>query len=728
MSADTEFPPDPTPDDLLNGWGSLFDENDEDADTLNHNTEYDSDRLSDASDWDPVEVRDEEVPRVPPIHLAQTRALRDRLSSANKAERVVAILEHMESLDMNVPIFLDALSWGDDGCISNAKIQYARTALMVSEELPGILERWHKVPQASTSRHHHVRPQGARKALEKFALDCVANIMDRELEASAPIFRSSKSSLSEEGLKSFQFREVARQLQEESAAPNTYRLLHGAMCRALRRRGALAAADRVRQGLSRKHTDAWTKPLTVFLKAKGVSAKALDLLHVLGVSMSHSWSVRAYARISAHAMETVRLLILVLLWWLAYDNVNFAFRVFSQRINNQSHFDSGTTGSIFVKPFAPQAPPLRSDTLREQRIAGRLNPITLDEIVSLEVDAAPRIHSHIVNAVLRMLLDCPEFNIGLYSGKDNTILSPPPPVHQLPSGPLHITKQYVLGTVHIDESSYEGTDDLIKEWFRQLHLNGIDEQVHTGLDRVVVWIGDQLTVERLRGLWNFRCEDRNPYDRLDWLVVVFGWFHLLMAFANSLHRQYFGSTSGKGLRQAFALLNRKGLQSVQIKGPFHHHLHEGILHVAEAHILDCWKRVGKVSRLEDLRDRAPEELMALAENLVETYASNDAVEDLEAKMDDQGDEVLQHAIMWNRDVLYYIILHRAIRTGDVGMMEDLLPHLFLRFAGGRNHKYAVECLELLQGLHREWPDDVKRHIRENCWLVNLKGAPRTLKR
>ncbi|KAH7917006.1 hypothetical protein BV22DRAFT_977203, partial [Leucogyrophana mollusca] len=45
--------------------------------------------------------------------------------------------------------------------------------------------------------------------------------------------------------------------------------------------------------------------------------------------------------------------------------------------------------------------------------------------------------------------------------------------------------------------------------------------------------------------------------------------------------------------------------------------------------------------------------------------------------------------------------------GDVGRMEDLLPTLLLRFAGGGNSKYTIEVLELLQGLRREWPDVIK---------------------
>ncbi|KAJ7833955.1 hypothetical protein B0H14DRAFT_2591165 [Mycena olivaceomarginata] len=42
------------------------------------------------------------------------------------------------------PPLLDALSWGDSKCTGDRQCIYARTSLMVSDEVPGILERWHK--------------------------------------------------------------------------------------------------------------------------------------------------------------------------------------------------------------------------------------------------------------------------------------------------------------------------------------------------------------------------------------------------------------------------------------------------------------------------------------------------------------------------------------------------------------------------------------------------------
>ena len=62
--------------------------------------------------------------------------------------------------------------------------------------------------------------------------------------------------------------------------------------------------------------------------------------------------------------------------------------------------------------------------------------------------------------------------------------------------------------------------------------------------------------------------------------------------------------------------------------------------------------------------------------------------------------------MWNRDVLQYLVLNGTVKEGDVGLMELLLLHMFIQFNGTGKGKYAIEVLELLQGLHKEWPDEI----------------------
>ena len=93
----------------------------------------------------PLNLSDDEEEPGDPIARENTRLLKSRLSGPHLTDKVKKILTFMNSQGLNLPIFLDALSWGDAGCHSDPKVQYERTALMVSDELPGILERWHNL-------------------------------------------------------------------------------------------------------------------------------------------------------------------------------------------------------------------------------------------------------------------------------------------------------------------------------------------------------------------------------------------------------------------------------------------------------------------------------------------------------------------------------------------------------------------------------------------------------
>ena len=59
----------------------------------------------------------------------------------------------------------------------------------------------------------------------------------------------------------------------------------------------------------------------------------------------------------------------------------------------------------------------------------------------------------------------------------------------------------MMETVEVDESSYDGTDRLMHEvWLKQMGYGSEAEKKRTGDERLFVWIGDQLTTERIRGL------------------------------------------------------------------------------------------------------------------------------------------------------------------------------------------------------------------------------------
>lgn len=180
-----------------------------------------------------------------------------------------------------------------------------------------------------------------------------------------------------------------------------------------------------------------------------------------------------------------------------------------------------------------------------------------------------------------------------------------------------------------------------------------------------------------------------------------------MALANALHKQYEGTSQGRGLKQSFELLGRKGLATIQTKGPFHHNLKEALYHIGEAHIREDWLEVSKAPTLKDLRSKSPEQLVELSKKIVEEQASSFGLDKEQTKPKNECDQELCNIIKWNRDILEYITLDQAIHSGDVGLMEAMLPLLLFRFIGSSNSKYAIKVIELLQGLHQEWPEDIK---------------------
>ncbi|KAK7059555.1 hypothetical protein R3P38DRAFT_3167995 [Favolaschia claudopus] len=647
-----------------------------------------------------------------PIYAAQTAALRENLDSNHLAQKVKHVLAVMDALGINLPIFLDALSWGDSNCTQDAKIRYARSALLTSTELQSILHRWWKPPRLSGSKKR--RPKGAKEVMEKFALGCSLQVLELELENIAEFFKSpSGADVTEEELAGTSFPQLIAGVKK--LAPNLWDILmrlsrtSSQQTRSPKKNPAktiiviIALFEYTRSNRRSR----LQKLFAIYFKFKGLSAKGFDTLHAIGLTMSSRWTSDAVDRISAAAIDDMKLLLQKYPWLLSYDNALIAFRVFAQRIDNKTLLGNGTACTAYIKRGAKALPDTSNRSFQEFRREGLRNPLSELDITEIDELSVPRRRSHIVFIVLDYLLQSPDFDLQSYDERDHAAIQRPPPVFELPCGPEHITIQYLLGTVDIPEAAYEDNARLINEWLKQLGLN--DPEIHKkiGLERVMAWVGDQLTVDRLRNLIRFRAEDDNSFERLDWLIPPPGWLHICMAFANSIHNQHLGSPKGRGLSAAFDLLQRKGLQSSKTQGPFFHDLNETLHIIAEAQIRELWLEVGGVANLGDLRQKTPEELYKLAEKIVSDHASSD--------------ELKEQSIMFLRDVLPYILLRTAIKRGDVGLMEDMIPHMLFRFIGGKHNKYAIEMLELLQGLHRDWPPEVREFIRDNCWVINNTG-------
>lgn len=387
-----------------------------------------------------------------------------------------------------------------------------------------------------------------------------------------------------------------------------------------------------------------------------------------------------------------------------FDNANIPKPVFSMRIDNQSRFHSVVVGCLWARWVKINMTKLRQKYEKTRR-EGSLEPFNVISVLEAAPHVRLRTRDHNIHHILRVVLDSPSF--ASYEHISDDILSSPPPVEALPFGPGHIPEPFVLRVEDIDQSSYEGNLKVLERYLQQLHADSPEEKKKTSTARFIPVIGDGLTWSRLLNLSKFRFADKNGFERLDWMLPLFGWFHLMMALAGNIHKQYLGTASGIGLRRAFDLLDRKGLQTQQTKGPFWHHLDEAIHHVFSSLIRAALLEQSGATDLNELTKLSATELHLLTEDVYDRLASPEALKRMRTRYDHEPDEFKEQTVMYTMDLLMYVNLRHAIKYGDVGRMEDALPSLLQRFAGGGNSQYTIAVLELIQGLQREWPPELR---------------------
>ena len=159
-------------------------------------------------------------------HLGQTNACRRFLeATGDLAERVVKILDLMDELHVNLPIFLWAISWNEENLVSNARARFARTALMLSDELPVILTNWHQPP-----RQHNagIRTKAAKLAMTNWALETLCSSVDDELVDVCPIMHFPQDDLSEEALLGISVQDMISEVQ--TRAPILWKLVCHLTC------------------------------------------------------------------------------------------------------------------------------------------------------------------------------------------------------------------------------------------------------------------------------------------------------------------------------------------------------------------------------------------------------------------------------------------------------------------------------------------------------------------
>lgn len=124
-----------------------------------------------------------------------------------------------------------------------------------------------------------------------------------------------------------------------------------------------------------------------------------------------------------------------------------------------------------------------------------------------------------------------------------------------------------------------------------------------------------------------------------------------------------------------------------------------------AHILDGFRIYCGAASLDAWveSDLSWDNIKAVSEVIVEKLCSASTVEDLRLMSEADRDPQLENTVLCNHDMLLLLIFTTSIKSGDVGMVINILAHWMVMFRGtGSMPKYADALFELINNL-KQWP-------------------------
>lgn len=463
----------------------------------------------------------------------------------------------------------------------------------------------------------------------------------------------------------------------------------------------------------------------VYLKAKGALKSINALLQHCGLSLTYNWAQNAVKTISKEAMLKAITAYEEFPCVFMYNNLRVPFPVKHQRSGNLSATDNGTAISII--PIHDEAAAILNNPayflehrkhIKQLYIEGAMPSLSPSDL-HRPLDNA-RVNRRLQYNILAALFRIPALKH--LEVKSEPLLQPPEPVELLPHGPAHRSRQFMLGTVDIDESSLAGNDAVMKETLKQLKQTHPTQQRTLAESRLQVWVGDQLTVSRGEALADTKQPELNAFDRNDWAHWEPGWFHILMNLARSIYYVNFGTSTGLLLARDVATLGCSGLKSpTKQKGPEFHILDEALHHILEARYRGLWMWALGANDLAELVTKVEcstaQHLLDAAQWIWTERTSSRALVILNhaktttsaivdwktVRTTTNQDLALESVIRSTRNLMLYEETRRAVRFGDVRQMELLLPRLLFHFSGTGSGNYTRLLTSMLHWRTHEAP-------------------------
>ncbi|KAG8734508.1 hypothetical protein FRC12_018494 [Ceratobasidium sp. 428] len=492
---------------------------------------------------------------------------------------------------MDLDNFLDAVCYGNKYCRSPQRFRDARRDLRKSPHLTGILDRLHKPPRLASKGK---RAPNAAEPLERWASLAMGRIFRRELLEFSEVMQCDiEEIVNEETLKDLTFESILSEV--ESRCPRLFNAL-ATICEGTRQdrqrksdRDVTFCVIMFISALSYQVSQRNNRVqmfVCIYLKAKSAPKALYALFQHSGLSLSYNWAQMAIKTISADAMARAVDAYMSSACVLVFDNLMLSFKVKYQRADKQTATNNGTAMTLI--PLPSEATTVLNNgalfrehgqRIQELYIAKKMSFLSTDDLFQPE-DMA------LVNKRLRYNIIASLFRVpGLADSKllEDRRLQPPKPIDLLPSGEEHRSKQFMLGTVDLDETTYSGCEAVMMEALKQLNFSSPASLRELAHSRQQPWTGDQLSFDRMDALAAMKQIELNTFDRHSWAHRGPGWLHILMNLARATYYVSYGTSTGLLFARDVANLHRSGLKApTKQKGPEYHTLQDALLHILEA--------------------------------------------------------------------------------------------------------------------------------------------------
>ncbi|KAK1227567.1 hypothetical protein PQX77_009427 [Marasmius sp. AFHP31] len=291
---------------------------------------------------------------------------------------------------------------------------------------------------------------------------------------------------------------------------------------------------------------------------------------------------------------------------------------------------------------------------------------------------------------------------------------------------------YATSVIDADEGTNDGNWVVIESLLEQA---GISKDSHSKY--LLLVHGDLSTKEKVEAIKKYRVIEKNEYNRLDFILIIPGLFHLKMALVDAIWRIHVQPKENQseplGVLECIHHLRPKSTGEFTNKnGPCFRSMHDVIHHLAWANILECWSERVKekkgVASLKEWAQKEPtwEEIVELSECIGQKHLPcNDFPETRESNTRTR-DYVFENTQLLNHHCLLYLELCRAMNHGDVGRILELFPYMIAIFSATGKHKYAAHMARFIANLKRVYPKRLRDTVLRN-WLYNEKGQPDTFR-